>query len=232
MLYTLESIGRIETERVTPEQRSRILGHFQKYADVLGSDTLPEIKIRDSVISAKWLGRTLWTVHKPNQTIVELQRSILADDRTLERVIAHEMVHHVEMLEIYPSDVLLMKLGVKPRSHGQRFQTLAKKINEFVGDPEFVTITSDTSYAVASTKPYYLLIVQSKSGSFGFAYGVRLTPKMKAAITKWQEQRGARLVQTADVRWTGGPRIGEGGVGVPYKEEEQAMLKELWESAG
>ena len=55
---------------------------------------IPRIKIVDSM-TAKWLGRDVYDpkVDKSNTTM-EIQKSILNDEKTLDRVLCHELIHH------------------------------------------------------------------------------------------------------------------------------------------
>lgn len=200
-----------------------------KYARILGVSELPKIVVRDN-LGAKWLGRLIWRAGQQN--VMELQSSIFSDENTLERVIAHEMAHHVEFLEFNENTeaIALVKMGIKPREHGDRFQELARKINSVAG-ANFVTEKSDTSYVLEQkTKPYFLL-VSPLGGNLGYALGVRITPKMQKYIDKYVSGYKGRLVKTDDPRWANGPRIGDGGFAMPRDPEDRAKLQQLYDSA-
>lgn len=202
-----------------------------KYARMLGVTELPKIVVRDN-LGAKWLGRLIW--RNGQQNVMELQSSIFSDESTLERVVAHEMVHHVEFLEFNEDAeaVALVKMGIKPREHGDRFQELARKVNSVAG-ANFVTEKSDSTYVLEQkTKPYFLLVSpMGPGGNLGYALGVRITPKMQKYIDKYVSGYEGRLVKTDDPRWANGPRIGEGGFAMPHAAEDRAKLQQLYDSA-
>jgi hypothetical protein len=202
----------------------------QKYAHMLGVTELPKIVVRNN-LGAKWLGRLSWK--KGQQNVMEIQESALGDEPTLERIVAHEMAHHVEMMGLENDQEALAKLrvGIKPQEHGERWQELAKKINSHVGDASFVTRTSDQSYVLETkTKPYLVLIEAVSRGSLGYAIGVRLSPKMQAYVDRHQQEYAAKLVTTTDPRWADGAKIGNGW-SMPREPEGKAKLQALYDGA-
>jgi len=212
------------------EHRTLIAEFVEKYAQMLNTDVRPQIVIRDNV-NARWLGRTLWRLSAPNNTVMELQRSILEHPKTLERVIAHEMIHHVDLLELTEDEIHKMQRGWRRDGHGPKFHTLSRRVNEQVGDPNFVTEKSDEEYVLApTTKPYFLLVADLDGhGRYGYAYAVRPSPRIKKTVER-KLALGARLLTVTDRRWSTGPRIGEGWA-VPVLKEDQAKLAKLFEGA-
>ncbi len=81
----------------------------------------PVVRLRDN-LGSRWLGRSTWTSSRPETTLLEIQRSILGDARTLERVVAHEMIHHRDALAISKNEVALLRVGIRPESHGATFR--------------------------------------------------------------------------------------------------------------
>lgn len=215
------------SRRVTPAQLEKIREYAKKYARILGVSVLPEVRIQDNV-GSKWLGRTLFYASHPETTLMQLQRSILNDDETLERVIAHEMVHHAEFLELDAHAVSMLKFGIKPPSHGKRFHELAAKINASTRN-DFVTEVSDSSY-VTKVKSYYVLIRTLHDGRLAYAIAVSPSRKMKKAIELVLYQ-GGKYVKTDDPAFTQGPRIGDNRWAVPLVPEHRERLKALFDEA-
>lgn len=236
MIVVLEGLDRLDTARgVSPAQKRQTQRLVEKYADILDISTLPEITIRNN-LHVNWLGRTLWTTKNPDNTVIELQRSVLDDPRTLERVVAHEMVHHVQLLEQTEEDIERFKRGAEFDGHGRRFLELAEQVNDHVGDPNFVTVTSDETYEVKS-KSYFLLVVPfgdegPYEGKYGYAAAGRIGPKGRRFIEKYTgPEYNAKLMRSNDPRWiAGGAKIGK-QFGVPRDDADQATLKELYEAA-
>jgi len=213
------------------EISSRIDDLVTKYMGILEiHGARPTIKLRSN-LGSKWLGRTSWTSRQPDTTTVELQTSILADDRTLERVVAHEMVHHRDSISISPTEMALLKVGIRPDSHGANFREGAARINAIMG-PGFVTKESDKEYKhSAPAKDFLVLITPLPRGKLGWQWAARLGPKAKVSVDE-HVAKGSRLARSTDVRWTRGAKIERyGGYSMPRDDEEAAELVRLFESA-
>jgi hypothetical protein len=159
-----------------------------------------------------------------------IQRSILGDDRTLERVVAHEVIHHRDALAMSEGEMALLRLGIRPESHGATFREGAARINAVMG-PGFVTETSDQECKLTHPrKEFVVLVTPLPDGRLGWTWAARLGPK----ATDWANElveRGSRLVRTTDERWTRGLRIERyGGHSVPKDDHEAALLRELYAS--
>ena len=214
-----------------PSIDDRIEGYVTKYMRMLDiAGERPNVKLRSN-LGSKWLGRSTWSSKNPSTTILEIQTSILGDDRTLERVIAHEMVHHRDALAISEGDMALLRLGIKPAAHGTSFHEGAARINAVMG-PDFVTEVSDQQYVqAASGKKFVVLITPHSGGRFGYAWAARLGPEAKRYVDE-QVTRGSRLVHTTDERWTRGTKIKRyGGYSIPKSDDDIARLRELYETA-
>ena len=215
--------------KISTEVTARIREYVDKYMGILGiQGELPDVKIRNN-LGSKWLGRSKWSSSRPHTTLLELQHAILWDDPTLERVIAHEMIHHRDALAISENDVALLRFGIKPDSHGASFREGASRINAIMG-PDFVTERSDKEYKKASPrKEFLLLITPIHNGRLGWNWTTRLGPK----ATDWVAElvsKGSRLVSTSDERWTRGTKIARySGYSMPKDPEEAALLKELYD---
>lgn len=209
----------------------RIQGYVTKYMQILQIDGEPPIiKLRNN-LGSKWLGRSTWSPKSPRTTLLELQTSILGDDRTLERVIAHEMIHHRDALVISADTVALLRLGIKPETHGAAFREGAERINAIMG-PDFVTAVSDKEYKHdAPRKAFAVLITPLPDGRLGWTWAARIGPKAQSWVDELVS-RGSRLVHTTDDRWSRGRKIERyGGYSIPKDPADAEMLKQLFESA-
>lgn len=206
------------------------------YLEILGIDAVeePDVVLQHDT-GSRWLGRwsMKWRAGLPGRPVIQIQRSVLSDPRTLERVVAHEVVHHVQYLQMDPAELQLVKLGFRPVGHGPEFHRLAALVNERVGE-NFVTEKSDQEYVVApSGRRILLLISPTRVGRLGWQWATRLGPKAR----EWVERKtaeGARLVESFDDNfvWTSGPRIEAWkGWAMPSGEEEEEKLKDLYENA-
>jgi len=208
----------------------RIEGYVSKYMDLLDvAGARPVVKLRSN-LGSSWLGRSTWSSKQPHTTLLEIQQAILGDDRTLERVIAHEMVHHRDALAISEGEMALLRLGIKPAAHGSSFREGAARINAVMGE-DFVTEVSDKQYVkTPSTKKFFVLITPLSKGRLGYSWAVRVSPEAKSYVDE-QILRGSRLVQTTDDRWARGAKIKRyGGYSIPKDAEDAARLQEMYET--
>lgn len=118
--------------KVPAEIAGCVDGHVTKYKKLLKIEgERPSIKFRDTP-RADWLGLTDWRVGSHVSTM-ELQKKILKDDRLLERVVAHEMIHHRDFLGFTKDEIARIKAGIKPDGHGPSFREGAGRINAVMG---------------------------------------------------------------------------------------------------
>ena len=168
---------------------------------------------------------------------IELHRSILASESTLARVVAHETIHHVESGLLAASDAQrwldLSRAGYRHDGHGRFFLDSAKKVNELVGDPGFVTVKSDDSYELSkhAEKQYFLFIYKIESGRYGYSWTTRLGPAAKDYVILKIRDNRARVVTTTDLYWanTGRKLAAQGYVSVPSDAERKLELEALFE---
>src|SRR5271157_2719023 len=146
-----------------------------KYMSVLGiAGERPEIEIRDN-LGTKWIGRCVFHASRPGTTLIQIQARVLGHARTLERVVAHEMIHHAEALQLTPGQISMIRLGIRVMSHERFFREGAAIVNRLMGD-NFVTEKSDSDdVLVPNAKEYYILIAPlgSWGGRLGWAWAVR-----------------------------------------------------------
>jgi hypothetical protein len=200
--------------------------------DFFGIKMWPFLRVQDN-LDMKWLGLTRWSASMPDTSTMIIQARILDQPKTLERVIAHEVIHHLHHLSITDSDMALLKLHIKPEGHGKRFLDDAAKVNAIMG-PNFVTVTSDQDDTLAPNKrPFYVLVDRSVAfKKLGWAWAAKLTPKIRERIAEVR-QHGGKLFQTTDHKWTGGAKIQKyGGMSIPRigQTSLENDLKALFES--
>jgi hypothetical protein len=218
----------MSVERIRPLVRA--------YLSMLGISDVeePDIVVQDNV-GSRWLGRwsMKWKNDLPGRPLIQIQRAVLSDQRTLERVVAHEVVHHAQYLRMDPSEFNLLRLGIRPIGHGTSFHEIAAILNERVG-AGFVTAKSDQEYVVTpSGRRILLLISPTRIGRLGWQWATRLGPKAHDWVQR-KISEGARLVEAydSDFIWTSGPRIEAWkGWAMPPDEEATARLRDLYESA-
>jgi hypothetical protein len=203
----------------------KVIDFAWKYARILGVSVLPRIAIRNN-ISSTWLGRCHFKLGQEN--LMEIQKRVMYDDRTLERIVAHEMAHHADYLELTENEIALLRARIKRTSHGPRWQAFANKINRVMGD-DFVTVFSDASHITApETKPFVLMIAKMHNGRLAYAFGVRFTERMRASVYRQGASMEVRLIESRDPRWTKGPRIGLGKLAIPIKPSDYQDLQDLF----
>lgn len=168
-----------------------------KYKKMLGVSETPKLKI-DSRLGNMWNGYCRWVAAAPQTSTIFVHKRILEDIRTLERVLAHEMVHHWENMNEAEHMLALLRKGIKPEStdHGATWLKGAALVNKHMG-AGFVTEKSDQDYVYAAgKKPYYLLI----KPSWAYLWTVKVTPAL-AGLVEREKLRGARLIKTTDEFW-------------------------------
>lgn len=186
----------------------------ERYSKILGHDDLssPHIVVHNH-LSSRWLGKTVQTFGA-TRTTIHLQKIVFADADTLARVVAHETIHHVQLMTDPPTQTQI-KFNLWD-GHGIDFFRMAAKINEVEGK-DFVTKTSDSSYALAARidRNVYMFIRQIH-GKATYQIAARLTPKMMTHMKRFPG-RLVKLLPGADAYWTDGrpPRIGSKRYAIP-----------------
>lgn len=211
----------------------------RKFAKILGVVS-PLVVIRDSQTS-RWTGRHTIKSNKP--VLIEIQKRVLGHERTLERVVAHEMAHHADLVKqlrsyvssrsvldtiINEGNFELLSPGALQRlerGHGKSWQEEADRVNRAMGDREFVTVFSDSTHVTAPTtsKEYHLMVAPLGDGRFGIAVAVGISERVRIVLAHLE---GAKLFVTNDARWRrrGIPNIGSGRVAIPAEQAELAKI--------
>lgn len=202
---------------------------------------MPRIKIVNQITS-NWLGRTSYNPRiDKNNTTLEIQKRVTADEKSLDRVIAHELIHHWDMVTRYghpeAGDAAWQKmqerrkLGFKEAEHGKEFHQWAEKINAVMGK-DYVTEKSDMSYVTEIDKEFYILILPTSKSSQDYSYAWMVRPSRdQQAAAQQMMMRGARLFMTKDERFTHGVKVKKyGPTAIPRDKETQEKLKQMYES--
>jgi hypothetical protein len=213
---------------------AKVVAAAQKFGRILKVDPPLSFRIRDNP-SSRWGGRYLY---KPGTLVeIQIQKRVIPDNKTLERIVAHEMAHHADFvhqareitkqpMSTLVSSPVTIRLAL---AHGDQWQAQADKINRVMG-ADFVTVFSDSSYveSAVTSKPFYLLIIPLGS-QFGIANAVTLTPAALHAVQVLQAQ-GAKIFKTNDARWRrrGVPHMRSGRVAF---HKDQKDLRKLYSSA-
>lgn len=188
----------------------RIEPLIDKYVAMLGID--PRYRPRVTVVSqlaAGHMARAVWHSDTPGEGYIEIQKvAVESTPRELERIIAHEMIHHANYAEFFRSYTWKEGLPIlkKIDAHGSQFVRLMELVNAQEGK-DFVTKTSDllTREEAGESKPYYVIfssltLPSSGARMIGVAWAVRL-PK-DTRILREQVLDGAALIRTTDPLFT------------------------------
>jgi len=172
---------------------------------------VPIIKIRNNV-SAKALGRCLWRIGAKNTTI-ELQKSILDNEKTLNRVLIHELIHHYVFLT-----------GQKDGDgHSGAWKEKAEELNKILG-PGYITQTSDESYEKVGKEYYIVIVPKAGTDRYSFISTVSPSPSMKAKIIELLKING-RIFKINDEYYAGVTSLSS-----TKDDKANARLKEIYDT--
>ena len=152
--------------KIPDEMARRIDGYVTKYMGILQIDgERPSIELRNNP-RVDWVGRSDSHAGPPGHpptTTIELQKRLFKNDSFLERVIAHEMIHHRNYLA-----------STEDEKHGAAFHEGAALVNAIMG-PDFVVeaITPPPAESRLSTA----LMVTAGVGGIAFLAAALLAPK-------------------------------------------------------
>jgi hypothetical protein len=215
---------------------------------------VPEIKISNG--QGNTLGECLWKYGNikgvdfcGDNTTITLQKRICGDERTLRRIIAHELAHHEDSLvndakdfkeKGYEGFIAYRKM-LRPDSHGAKWLAIAARFNAKYGK-NFVTRTSDQDMVVDDTnlKPCYMLIEKYYDGSLMWQVANRLSPKAKKYLSELasypylgalgKDRYEHKLFMSSDplLIKKGAPLIQYNGWATVRNEGAKERLEELW----
>lgn len=197
---------------------------------------VPAFKVVNQVRSA-FLGRCIYRIWKrPDGTrirppevghnsLIEIQKSIMDSPETVERVICHELVHHViNMSEPIDSPEIT--------GHGSLFFKIAAQVNAVKG-ADYVAENSDSTYTVVNKKPINVLICKNADNTnYGYQFAVRMSQEQRRFVSVLTTRTDdAVLVQTTDTKYLNGAPIKfRGPWAIPQSHARQEELRLLFES--
>jgi hypothetical protein len=138
---------------ITRALSARINDLVDKYMDILDVSDPPTVGIiKDKDVDPNELGSMSWRPDNPRITTIGIPKRVLKDDRLLERVIAHEMIHHRDYMRLSDDEMARLELrrasgalrrasggGAEPEededpiAHGPAFREGAERINAIMG---------------------------------------------------------------------------------------------------
>lgn len=199
----------------------------------------PKVQIVDTP-GAAYLARCIW-IPGENNTTLKVQKTVLGDETTLRRILAHELCHHDEFLtRLAPMpdrqrDLLMRVEG----GHGAYFKKLAEKFNARFG-ADFVTELSDSAMVEEDGRTYTLLLRRKPEGRILWAWAIRPSARQREYLNGiLQEGRihatqvdptEYKLVQSKDRVFAQGPIVGRGMARVSDPGVNEKLQK-LWAEA-
>jgi hypothetical protein len=217
----------------------KILSKFFKEYDL----PMPKIKIANS-LSSRWLGRTTYKTND-STTLIEVQRSITDDEKTLDRILTHELIHHWEFLVIRNPQAdttqslikhAKAKYSATYNSHGRAFQDWCTKINAVMGK-DYVTEKTDSTYVLTLDKEFFILVLPSAvhQDAYAWSWAIRPSARQWAYIKRMEVNYKAKLYKTADSRFLSGNKLGTSAFSLANRGTEEGKilntyLKEMYNS--
>jgi len=190
---------------------------------------MPEIRIINHT-HPTYIGNTKFVQkkdEKPTLT-VELQKSILDDERTVHRTLAHELIHVWQYSNADIREKLLSSEG-RYEQHGKSFNLMADKINAVYGKG-YITEKSDATDVISQEKEFYILIQPHKDGIFGVTKFLRPSEKQKKEIQRRLQEGKAHIFKTKEKLFTNATDLNRfGGYSIYSNEDLQARLAEMYE---
>jgi GNAT superfamily N-acetyltransferase len=208
---------------------------------------VPEIQIVDFP-NKYWLGQETFTPGDSN-TMIELQKSVLYDDNTLRRVLAHELAHHAD--DLLNGNTILKEQGPKaykawrkandPGGHGPSWLKVAALFNAKFG-ADFVTPKSDASYVrrYEEVAPFFVKMHKMRDGGFVWQHAKKMTPQLRKFMQRLMADNDdsdlqavdrygvAKLFQVTDSYFMKSPVIGAFPQAEPATPEETEKAEKLW----
>jgi len=142
---------------------------------------------------------------------MEVERAAMADEETLKRVLAHEMIHYFLYNQLTPEELYNWGTSQKSMSptmkwqngHGPDFQKEMQRINTIEGR-EYVTLKATGEFKLEG-KEYFLLIQPlPRLNTMGWTWAVRPSEQQKMEIVKRIEKDQAKLFRSKDPKWLKG----------------------------
>ena len=186
--------------------------------DTEGDLPLPTLKIVNNIQSS-WNGLCTWGWGDPT-SLIELQKSICHDERTVRRILAHELAHHEANIAHFGRMPLPTYRAIRKYEggHGKTWQTIVARWNAKYGE-NFITEKSDkATVKVHDEKEFFVLIWKDRSARCHWASSVTLSVQAVRYLWKIETILGDkrpneyRLFKTTDRDLlTYNLNIGQGG---------------------
>ena len=227
-MYNLPKIAKVADDEA---KVMAIVKEYMKY--IAPGLPLPVIQVVNT-LKKRWLGRCEYTpLLDVNNTVIKIQKSIINDDNTLRRVVAHELCHHDWNLTYWkllnPRTARLLQKAHSDFGHGEEWLKRAAVFNAEFG-ANFITPKSDESYVQdENTKQFYVLVTNMFRGNLTYATSVKLSPKQRNRAESQVNAGAGKLFLTTDDNYLKrGTPIGQGWA-YPQGEEMKAQLQKLWD---
>lgn len=222
----------------------------QKYIDEFFPGLgMPDFEIVNR-IRVNWLGRAVMKAGIKDgkkagmeRPLVYLQKSILSDEKSLERIVAHELIHcyeyqegewYIEFFNSEPSKQRRM-MRYQPDGHGEFFRKYAAKINSVKGDG-FVSEKSDETVVVKhDDRKFYLVVEKYKDGKMAISSFLKKTPIIKAEIKRRAETQEVKIFQLSMSEYQSlfmPQSLGKFGKGRYKAGSDEDLVNKLWASNG
>ena len=146
-----------------------LVQEFMRALGAEGKYPMPTVKITNQT-AVNWLGRCRSQSFGDGATVTEvrseiqIQRSVLKDEATLRRVVAHEVGHHVAHCKLFIGLTYeaAQAAAKQEGGHGAKFQEVADRLNQVYG-ASFVTVTSDETFKIQHREVNLFVIAQNQS---------------------------------------------------------------------
>jgi len=187
---------------------------------------LPDFKLVHRTGSG-WGGLCAYYIRPQPRCVVSVQKSHTVHERNLERIVAHEIVHHV----------IYMTHGLAARyvGHGPMFMALAAKVNAVLGD-NFVTKECDDTYERPQLPRPVTLVLWRKvaGGRVSVSWYSQATERVARVILGAAAWPGGevRVIQSRDASYASSyPKTSSRHYGMPLGDKHHAEVDALWERA-
>jgi hypothetical protein len=220
--------------------KTKLNRYARKYMKILGmKGPLPVFRIVDHKVWT-WLARTLVTP-LTSRSLIEIQKAATIDENTLERIVAHEVIHHCIHSQTLPMTRLFNVLAPGLTDpHGKEFRALARLINKATKKPRFVTNDyNDKSFVTTpQANRVWILIIKryphpdadKEPCQLGFCWTDQPKgKKVKEALEKLSTLPNAagKFIETANLDFIHGPRIEDQAIAVPFGSNSKKSLEAL-----
>ena len=166
-----------------------------------------------------------------SKIIVEIQNSILDDERTLFRTVAHELIHVWQYNNPDVFDPSSGRFTHGENAHGKAFTGMAANMNAVYG-PDYVTETSDALDVISQEKEFFIIIQpHEKTNKFGMTKVVRPSKEQKIEIADRIQNKKAHVFKTKDATFETVSNIKQyGGYSVFKNDEAQSKIADIYQN--